>query len=247
MTNTATKSAVYQYSRWLSVVIGFSIVLYLALFLMLRHLEIDNLKNIYAMEFIRAFVMIITSMVTVLYFVSFYIGRGKSVSFQYKDILMYMGMASFWGPAFEVVLNKIVFTLFGYPLWEYKIFPLHNGYTSGLMYCLWSLYGLHMYWLHQAILNRGIKSKFINAVLVGIDAILIEVLLSFMFIITTGSYLFYYTPGDLAHMSTGLVVLPYMIFGYIGVLMLSTLSTLWYRHLIGLACFVWGYITLFIL
>jgi hypothetical protein len=227
--------------------IGASIIVYGLLFLILGYLEMDNFKNIYPIELTRAFVLTIVVMVPTLYYCSFLIGGFKSLKFEYKEVLMYMGMASFWGPVFEVVLNKLVFTFFGYPLWEYKIFPLHQGYTSGLMYCFWSLYGLHMYWLHQAVLRLGIKSQTVNAILVGVDAILIEILISIIFISTTGSYLFYYTPGDLAHMSTGLVVLPYMIFGYIGVLMLSTVSVLPYRHILGLFCFVLGYITLFIL
>ena len=41
----------------------------------------------------------------------------------------------------EVYLGKLYFLMLRTPLWQYRVWPIHDGYTSVLNFIIWPVYG----------------------------------------------------------------------------------------------------------
>ena len=49
----------------------------------------------------------------------------------------------------EVYLGKLYYLFAGKPLWQYRVWPIHDGYTSAVNFIVWPVYGYYLYCLHQ--------------------------------------------------------------------------------------------------
>ncbi len=146
----------------------------------------------------------------------------QKLSLQPPNILLYVGTFSFFGPLGEILTNIFAIALFGNPLWTYHILPVHNGATSLVMFFLWGLYGFHVYLFHQNsyIRNASYKNLLIG-LFVAIDALVLEYFVNITSIYLFGSYLFYYFPNDLSHLSTAVIAPAYIFMGYCAAVLLK--------------------------
>ncbi len=125
----------------------------------------------------------------------------------------------------EVYLGKLYYLLVGEPLWQYRVWPIHDGYTSVLNFIIWPVYGYYVYFLHQVLHARRvvIRPAWLKGVASGIDGPLLEILANGFFLLFYGTFYFYYLPGDMRHFTSVQVVPLYMVMGMILSLLLDYL------------------------
>jgi hypothetical protein len=125
----------------------------------------------------------------------------------------------------EVYLGKLYYLVFGEPLWQYRVWPIHDGYTSVLNFIIWPVYGYYVYFMHQVLHARRlvIRPAWLKGVMSGIDGPLLEVLANGFFLLFYGTFYFYYLPDDMRHYTSLQVVPLYMVMGVILTLLLEYL------------------------
>jgi hypothetical protein len=126
----------------------------------------------------------------------------------------------------EVFLGKLYYLLTGIPLWQYRVWPIHDGYTSALNFIVWPVYGYYLYFLHQVLQARriSIRPNWLKGIVSGIDGPLLEILANGFFLLFYGTFYFYYLPGDLRHYTSVQVIPLYMVMGIILTLLLDRLQ-----------------------
>lgn len=143
------------------------------------------------------------------------------------DIMLFMSGSFLIASIFEVALGNLHTQLFGWRLWEYRVFPNHDGYGSYLGPLFWPWYGFHLYLFHQVLQIRKqylFKTTFLKGACSGLDGPLLELLANGLFLLFSGGFLFYYTPSDLGHLTSISVMPHYMIGGIILAYALKFLS-----------------------
>ena len=141
------------------------------------------------------------------------------------SLLLSMAVAFLVAIVCEVFLGKLYYLLVGEPLWQYRVWPIHDGYTSVLNFIIWPVYGYYVYFLHQVLHARRIviRPAWLKGVASGIDGPLLEILANGFFLLFYGTFYFYYLPGDLRHFTSVQVVPLYMVMGVILSLLLDYL------------------------
>jgi hypothetical protein len=126
----------------------------------------------------------------------------------------------------EVYLGKLYYLVTGKPLWQYRVWPIHDGYTSALNFIVWPVYGYYVYFLRQVLHARriDIRPRWVTGIASGLDGPLLEVLANGFFLLFYGTFYFYYLPGDLHHYTSFQVMPLYMIMGIILTLLLEYLQ-----------------------
>jgi hypothetical protein len=126
----------------------------------------------------------------------------------------------------EVYLGKLYYLLSGKPLWQYRVWPIHDGFTSALNFIIWPVYGYYVYFLHHILHEKKIviQPQWLGGIASGIDGPLLEILANGFFLLFYGTYYFYYLPGDMRHYTSVQVVPLYMVMGIILSLLLGYLE-----------------------
>jgi ABC-type long-subunit fatty acid transport system fused permease/ATPase subunit len=116
------------------------------------------------------------------------------------------------------------------------------------MALVWPLYGFHIYCFHTALKTRHDKVTNLDlSLFIGFDAITLEVLVNIFTLYFFYTYIFYYIAGDLNHLSTIVIFIPYILCGYITVRLLHKIERAHHKVILGLAGFLWGWFVIFIL
>lgn len=126
--------------------------------------------------------------------------------------LAYISSVVLLGVFGEVLIDSLYDALFGVPLWEYRLLPLHNAYTSYYSLVIWSMYGFYLYLLHDS-LNNHVRSSRVLAIVISVEAILLEILLNVSHLLIFGQYVFYYFPNDLWHVTSIQAIPVYFLAG----------------------------------
>lgn len=132
--------------------------------------------------------------------------------FNLKRLSVYIVTVALAGVYGEILVGTFYNAVFGHPLWLYRIYPIHHGYTSFFSLALWSMYGFHLYLLHDTLRRRKIIKPWHLALLFAVEAIIFEILINLTFLAAYGQYVFYYFPSDLWHLSS-IKVIPVYLFG----------------------------------
>ena len=117
----------------------------------------------------------------------------------------------------EVGLGKLYYLAVGEPLWQYRVWPIHDGYTSVLNFIIWPVYGYYLYFLHQVLQARRVvfRPYWLHGLASGVDGPLLEILANGFFILFYGTFYFYYLPDDMKHLTSVQVIPLYMLMGVI--------------------------------
>jgi len=102
----------------------------------------------------------------------------------------------------EIFLDAAYNHFVGNPLWEYRILPVHGGYTSSFALVTWGIYGFHLSLLHDTLRRHHIYSFYKLALIMSVEALFAEALLTLSAKLFLGEFLYYYFPGDLWHISS---------------------------------------------
>jgi hypothetical protein len=204
-------------------------------------IEITDLDPKYWPEFIIVFVLFFMPL---LYLFCSLVAK-KILSINFPKLVLYMGCTFFGAMWFEIILDTLFVKFCGQPGWLYKVWPVHQGYTSGVGMFMWPLYGFFVYFLNNAIeinpklanINNGIAKSYLFA----LDAMALEILTNIFSILLYHTYLFYYLPNDLIHFTTIQIFIPYVFVSALGAALSLLLERLKNNRLIiGLAFYTAG-------
>ncbi len=151
-------------------------------------------------------------LVTVVYFAGFAL-TNSSTQVRAKEVYMYSGTLALIGCISEVAINSFCRAAFDTSLWVYQVTPIHHGDTSIFAFFQWSLYGYHLYFVHQKIQSLDVKYKeYIFTVFLAVEALLLEILVNVSSNFFLNTFIFYYLPGDMGHLTT-IFVFPFYLLG----------------------------------
>jgi hypothetical protein len=146
----------------------------------------------------------------------------------------------------EIAVDQLFSTAGGGPAWTYVIAPVHSGFTSRFGILMWPMYGAFVEGVHEALAVNPRLSRWntplCRAVLIAVEAMLLEIAANLFCLAVLGRYLFYYHPDDLWHLTTIRIFLPYVAAGYLGVRVLDAVLGSSYRGAIGIVA--WAAATL---
>jgi hypothetical protein len=142
------------------------------------------------------------------------------------QLLLCMAAAFLVAIVCEVCLGKLYYLFAGKPLWQYRVWPIHDGFTSALNFIVWPVYGYYVYFLHHILHEKKIiiRPHWLRGIASGIDGPILEILANGFFLLFYGTFYFYYFPGDLRHYTSIQVIPLYMIMGIILSLILEYLK-----------------------
>lgn len=129
--------------------------------------------------------------------------------------LLYVTSVALVGVFGEVLLDSLYQFALGSPLWQYRILPIHNAYTSYYSPVIWGMYGFYLYLMHDSLCEYCAHSIGSLAVFISIEAIALELLLNLSYLVIFNQYIFYYLPDGLWHMSAFQVIPFYFIAGLV--------------------------------
>jgi len=126
----------------------------------------------------------------------------------------------------EVYLGKLYYLVTGQPLWQYRVWPIHDGYTSALNFIIWPVYGYYVYFMHHVLREKDIhiRPQWLKGLASGFDGPLLEILANGFFLLFYGTFYFYYLPDDMRHFTSVQVVPLYMVMGVILSLLMEYLQ-----------------------
>jgi hypothetical protein len=151
-------------------------------------------------------------LVTVVYFAGLAL-TNSSTQIKIKEVYLYSGTLALIGCISEVAINSFCREIFDTSLWVYQVTPIHHGDTSIFAFFQWSLYGYHLYYVQKKLQSFKFKhEESIFAFVLAIDALLLEVFVNISSLYFLNTFVFYYIPGDLGHLTT-VTVFPFYLLG----------------------------------
>lgn len=132
-------------------------------------------------------------------------------------LFSYITLFSLFGIVGEVFVNTLYQHFLGTPLWEYRLFPAHNGNISYFFLFIWGSLGVYKYFSDYFFIKRPL-SEFRAGIVMGAEAVFLELLYNGTYFLLFGDYIFYYLPanlGPLSHLSCLQVIPFYFIVGFI--------------------------------
>jgi hypothetical protein len=131
-----------------------------------------------------------------------------------RPVLFYVAMLAGLGVLGEILIDTGYNLVFGQPLWEYRLLPIHHAYTSVYSLLLWGAVGFHMYLLHGTLQKRGITSLHKLALVFGLEAIFYEAVVNLSYLALFHRYIYYYLPTDLWHITSVQALPLYCLAGF---------------------------------
>ncbi|MDZ4220481.1 MAG: hypothetical protein U1D70_15865 [Methylobacter sp.] len=130
-----------------------------------------------------------------------------------KEVYLYSGTLALIGCISEVAINSFCRAVFDSPLWIYQVTPVHGGDTSTFAFFQWSLYGYHLYYVQKKLQSFNFKhEEAIFVFALSIDALLLEIFVNLSSLFFLDTFIFYYLPGDIGHLTT-IFVFPFYLLG----------------------------------
>lgn len=167
----------------------------------------------------------ITLLNVTLYAVAFFFGyyllvcaiKKRFIAIQPLKLFYYVSLFSLFGITGEAFVNTIWEYVMGEPLWEYYLFPLHGGDISYFFPLIWGALGFYKYVNDTAFHRYRPDQKIKPGVVMGTEAIFLELAYNGFYLLLFGSYIFYYLPanlGPLSHLSCLQVIPFYFVVGF---------------------------------
>jgi hypothetical protein len=151
-------------------------------------------------------------LIAVIYFAGFVLIKSPS-EVRIKEVYMYSGTLALIGVISEVAINSFCRATFQSPLWVYLVTPVHNGDTSMFAFFQWALYGYHLYFVKKKIHYLNLKHEaYIFVLVLSVEALLLEIFVNISSSYFLDTFIFYYVPEDMGHM-TSIYVFPVYLLG----------------------------------
>lgn len=143
--------------------------------------------------------------------------KKRLIVLDWRKLLFYISVFCLFGISGEIFVNTLYTYALDTPLWEYRLFPTHNGDISYFFIFIWGLLGFYKYVNDVAIHTFNKDQHVLPGIVMGIEAIFLELLYNGLFLLVFGSYIFYYFPenlGFLSHLSCLQVIPFYFVTGF---------------------------------
>ena len=153
---------------------------------------------------------------SLVYYIGACIFVKRIIPIDLKKLIFYISLFCLFGVAGEVLVNNIYAHLFSIPLWEYRLFPAHDKDVSYFFLFVWGALGYYKYINDTAIHRFAPTRHILPGLIMGAEAIVLEVLYNGLFLLFFGSYIFYYFPDNLgffSHLSCLQVIPFYFLVG----------------------------------
>jgi hypothetical protein len=151
----------------------------------------------------------------------------------WKKLVYIVFVFSLLGVIGEDFVNTLYSIIFGAPLWEYRLYPLHSGNISYFFPFVWGTLGFYTYWRSVVFLHNSPMNTLRLGVLLGSEAIFIELIVNIPYYMLFGDYIFYYFPANLgpfSHFSCLQVIPFYMLVGIVTANMVKQQEKIDYQH-----------------
>ena len=185
-----------------------------------------------------------------IYYLGVSIHKRKFVRIEIPKLLFYISIFSVFGVAGEIVVNNLFLWLTGSPLWIYQLYPAHGGDVSYFFIGIWGALGFYKY-INDSAIHRPTSDILKPAIIMGTEAIILELAYNGLFLVLFGQYIFYYFPenlGRLSHLSCLEVIPFYFAVGFCLSLLIKKQNVIGYgKHLVITLPFLWMVTTALIL
>lgn len=153
--------------------------------------------------------------ITVIYLLNAFLAhRFKKINYKYA--LLYITTVALLGVFGEILIDSLFKIFIGRPLWEYHLLPIHNGYTSYYSLAIWGMYGFYLYIFHDFLSGKRSRlSKKYITVIVGLEALALEIAINTLYLAFFGDYIFYYLPNDFWHLTSVQAIPFYLLLGIV--------------------------------
>lgn len=174
------------------------------------------------------------------------LANGRLLRLEPYRLMLYMSVTFLVAVTCEVGFGTLFETVMRRQLWQYRVWPIHDGFTSMVNFIIWPVYGYYLYLLAEVLRGYRLElgGRWYHGLLSGFDGPLLEVLANGFFLLFYGTFYFYYLPGDLHHLTSIQVMPLYMVMGVLLTLVLRRLDALprnWFYPAIsygGGCCFI---------
>lgn len=154
---------------------------------------------------------------TIFYVLACVVNRGL-IKIEIKKTFLYITIFSLLGVVGEIFVNTVYANIIGAPLWEYRLLPVDNGSVSYFFIFVWGSLGFYKYISEIVFPKIASLSPTMQGLLMGAEAVFIELLYNGIYFLLFSNYIFYYFPnnlGPLSHLSCLQVMPFYFIFGFV--------------------------------
>ncbi|OHD93849.1 MAG: hypothetical protein A2019_00765 [Sulfurimonas sp. GWF2_37_8] len=169
----------------------------------------------------------------VIFYAFFCIVAKKLLRPDWKKLVYIVFLFSLLGVIGEDFVNTVYSIIFETPLWEYRLYPTHNENISYFFRLVWGTLGFYTYWRSIVFIHNSYMSTLKMGLLLGTEAIFIELIVNIPYHMLFGDYIFYYLPtnlGPLSHFSCLEVIPFYMLVGIASANMLEQQEKMYYKH-----------------
>lgn len=177
---------------------------------------------------------ILYSVGLIVLFYAFFCSVGKRLLRpEWKKLVYTVFVFSLLGVVGEDFVNSIYLIIFDVPLWEYHLYPLYNGNISYFFPLVWGTLGFYTYWRSVVFLDNSKMNSLRSGILLGTEAIFIELIVNIPYHMLFGDYIFYYLPdnlGPFSHYSCLQVIPFYILVGIVTSNMIEQQEKMNYRH-----------------
>lgn len=179
---------------------------------------------------------------SLIYYLGVSLYKRKFVGIEIPKLLFYISIFSIFGVAGEIVVNNIFLWLTNSPLWIYELYPAHGGDVSYFFLGIWGALGFYKY-INDTAFHPPTKDVLKPAIIMGAEAIILELAYNGFFLLLFGQYIFYYFPenlGNFSHLSCLEVIPFYFAIGFcLSILIKKQNESGYGKHLIITLPFLW--------
>lgn len=154
---------------------------------------------------------------SILYYLGLCLYVKRIIKIEPWKLLFYISLFCLFGISGEVIVNNVWKVIFSTPLWQYHLYPAHNGDISYFFLFIWGGLGYYRYLNDVAIHKFKSTQIFKPGLIMGAEALLLELAFNGGFFLFFNSYVFYYLPsnlGVLSHLSCLQVIPFYFVVGF---------------------------------
>ena len=187
-------------------------------------------------------VLAVTALAVPLIYVLHSLAAGRRIPLEPYALALHMSAAFLVMAVMVAGLGFLHGEVFGWRMWEYRVYPNHHEYGSYLGPLTWPWYGFHVYLLDRVLAARGraLPRVWQHGLVTGVDGPLLEILGNGLFLLLFGSYFFYYFPPELGHLTSVLVMPYYAVAGMVLYVILRALREANPRWSLPLALYFTG-------
>ncbi len=151
------------------------------------------------MNTLQLVLLLVLSAVT-LYLLNCFVSH-KFIKINLKHALCFVVICSILGVIGEVTIDSLYNLIAGSPLWVYEVLPVRSGYTSIYSFFIWGTMGFQLYLLHEKLTFNKQSLFHKLAIIFFLEAIMLEALFNLLSLALFGSYVYYYLPNNLWHIT----------------------------------------------